>query len=301
VTPRRLLLASAVLLACGHGDEAAPAGEQQPPVRAAASAEEAAGEPGLGARLVERGRKVAAQAPNLEFSETFGGRPVTHAPEPGRYATALTARQHRFLTMEITLTHSIAGGASLELDDDGGLAGCVWAQTHDASSVGKYASRDGKPSHRDDKNDYRLGLGGTWALDETGHAAVLTVTKLDDRDCVLGPDARALPDPFVLHCYGLDPSPVIPVATLACRLDSDWPSAERVALLLAETPRAGAWALREDIAGRSTFELPDGTRPWLLLGASPGLTIRHDDDRARDPMRLGFSAAPVVTPVGPLL
>lgn len=232
-----------------------------------------------------------------DFGPLLGGRRVTHRPVAGDYAGGLVASQSRFITTEIKVGRSIAGGTALQLGTDGTVRGCIWSKTIEHSSRSKYVSDDGKHHVDDNESALQLGVEGSWKAE--GDAVAITLTRLDHRSCART-DARDALTPVALHCVALDVGDGMPVAGIACRVDTPLDRAQAVAMLLAESPRAGAWALREDLEQRGNpLQLAADARPWLLMGAAPGLRVDHDDPRGGDAPRVTFEAAPVIAPPAP--
>jgi hypothetical protein len=244
-----------------------------------------------------RGEPAVKEASaELDFGPLLGGRRQVATPVAGRYASVLDASQHRFLTWERTLSQSIHGGAMLDLRGDGSALGCAWSTIHRESATGRYASPDGEFHRSADDEVRRLGMRGRWSHPSEGGAAVVELGMVDPSSCELGPAAHEPPQPIVLHCYSVRPGGGLPLAALVCRVEPSDPAVDTVSMLLADTPRSGSWALREDLSRRSTLPIPAGVRPWLVLGSAPGLRIQHRDDREGDPPRVTLEAFAVEVP-----
>jgi hypothetical protein len=183
----------------------------------------------------------------------------------------------------------------LELAEDGGAKGCAWSEAHDDSSKSKYATPDGKPSRNESDDEQRFGMRGTWKAERTG--IVVEMDAVEYRNCEVGPGATEPSTPIQMHCFALDAGDGLPVAAMACRVDETSRAIDAVAMLLADTPRSGSWDLREDLAKRGPDTTPVDAKPWLLLGADPGLHIEHDDG-PREPLNVELEARSVTVPVG---
>jgi hypothetical protein len=281
--PRAACSVAVTLLVCGLGGACVPTGD--------------VGSVDGGKRQgADVGGIVTEAEPGLELGPLLGGRRLVATPSAGRYASLLDARQRRFLSWEQTLSESIHGGAMLDLREDGSARGCVWSTIHRASATGRYASRDGEFHRSDDDEVRRLGMRGRWSRPPQNSAASVELTVVDPTGCEPGPAAHEPPAPIVLHCYRVESGGGLPLAALVCLVEASDLAVDTVSMLLADTPRSGSWALREDLSHRSTLSIPDGVRPWLVLGSAPGLRIQHRDDREGDPPRVTLEPFAVEAP-----
>jgi hypothetical protein len=252
--------------------------------------------------IVERGKAAIEPVPHVPgLGPLVGGHVPKDSAKPGAYAMQIGARQHRFITMEHTISDSIDGGAVLTLRDDRSVEACVWWTLLSTGSIGKYASKTGKATSTESEQTRRTGARGQWREDTTLGAVVVTLDRVAHGNCEVSPGAVASPAPIQLSCWAVPAGGQLPVDATACRIDTDWDAGEKVAMLLVDTERAGSWALREDLAHRDELDAPADARPWLLLSPTPGVRIRHDDDRSTSPLRVELSALPPTTKLPPPL
>lgn len=270
----RALWLFAVLEGCGRADPGADAPEgsaSAQPLAASAPADEnfAANAPSEPARR---------PAPGLadQLRAQFLGGPLRPVPvSTGRYGTKVSFRQHRFLTMEITMRSSITGEAVLSLQRDGVAHACFLVQTHDGSSSGKYANRDRIARSRDTKGGRLVGGRGNW-VEQDDHVHI-TFDRLAYDGCQVAPHATPTPEPPSLDCFGFAANDRIGAPWLACRLEDPRFVAAQLGLFVDDSVRAGAWEHRNDPSGRGEPLVIDASaRPWLLL-AKPALEIDVDD------------------------
>jgi hypothetical protein len=276
-----------------------PRAEEPTPTPASESrgsaVEPAPAELGASVRDAVRDAEDAIDATDLELGPLVGGSRPRAPARPGRYAARLSARQHRFITMEHTVSRSIDGGALLDLHDDGTVDGCAWSKTHGSSAKSHYVTPDGKDHSSSHDNEMILGMRGRWTDNAASGAIVVTLDAFAYGSCDVPPD-RPASDPAQLRCHALEAGKGLPVAAIACRLETTQPQLETVALALVDNPRSGSWELRKDMAHRKDYGFPEDAKPWLLLGADDGLRVDHRDSRAREPLRVTVEAERVVPP-----
>lgn len=234
-------------------------------------------------------------APVLELGELLGRREDARLPAAGRYAGAVDAKQHRFITRERTRQKRIRSGFELDLRADGQVSGCAWALTEDDSTTSKYASRDGKAHRWDDDRDRRLGVTGSWTPAPTGDSALVTLTRLSEGTCDLKSPHEAS-EPIRLTCYGLSPDAKLPSEAIVCRLETEHRTLELAGLLLIGHERDGSWEQRRDLGRGPALAFPADEKPWLLLGAPPGLKLEHRDSRRTSGIELKLTTTRVTVP-----
>lgn len=236
---------------------------------------------------------------HVDFGPLLGGRHEIQIPTAGTYGSTLRASQRRFLTMERTVLRRIDGGALLTLESDGRAHGCFWAEIDARGTTSRHASESGKHEVREHHEDVRLGVQGRWSPQADRNSARVVLDRFAVRSCVLGPDDRTL-DPLTLDCVAVT-ADALPTPAIVCSIEGTRAGPERVAMLLADTPRDGSWDLREDLDHRSRLELGEDVRPWLLLGAGAQLRILHRDSRTREPLVVTFERHAVRMPTGELI
>ena len=237
------------------------------------------GEPGASEPVVREPAVVVerdAPAQRLELGPALGGSAMIQAPSPGRYAVEVGFSQHRFVTMEHTVSQSLSGSAVLELGATGEAKGCFAVRDSSVSDISHYQAHDGKDHHYESGNDELLGARGTWASLPNTNEIELRLDRLGYRACPVADDAPISAEPLALRCLGLASTSKIPSRALLCRPDPQQHTLAKLSLLLGD--KARSWQLRDDLAHHEP-PVGDDVEPWLLLGAGEGLRVRGQDDR----------------------
>ncbi|MBN2498965.1 MAG: hypothetical protein JXR96_30530 [Deltaproteobacteria bacterium] len=224
-----------------------------------------------------------------DFGPMLGAAVATTAVTAGEYAAAFQYETTKYPTMEIYVSHGVVGRARLVLAAGGAVSGCLAASVGQHSSTSKYASPDGEHHSASHENRWLMGVRGSWRALPDGGAAV-TLDELYQGGCDVSGAPDAASAPIELACQALRPTERLPVTTLACRLVEAPHWMRELALNPADTVRAGPYTMQSDPMGR--IEAPLG-RPWLLLGAAPGLQVRSIDGRDDMSPRVSFEAGEV--------
>ncbi len=240
--------------------------------------------------------KPAAEQPAwaCDFGPKLGGAILSGDVKPGRYDLEAGYSQSGFFTMERTFGNSFGARAWVDLAADGSFEACIGVDQVQTSSVSQYASDDGKPHSSRSQNRTLQHLKGTWKAGYDG--ARLSVARIGYNDC--GPDGTMSPYGVVqLVCGALPASATLPTEALACRALGSMSTLENIGLELGSSRRAGSWALRYPPMERGESDPAPLCGPWLLLGASPGLTVSvAEGDRDEGP-KFRFTAG--VRPMDP--
>lgn len=237
------------------------------------SGEHAGDQPATTAPDDAAGAPVSAHG---DFGPMVGKSVTVVAPTAGLFTASYAYSQTTFITTERSVSTSITGDARLELKPDGTASACFGKRAKNRSSVGKYASPDGK-YHHDERQDLNLlGARGSWKLD--GGVARIVFDRVRYGSC----DATEPGGPpLEVTCVAIEKNERLPVRVLACQL-APWLGFDDLALDPTDSPRAGPFAMQTDPRAHSR---PDPSKAWLLLGSAPGLAVRS---RA-------FKSAPEVT------
>lgn len=255
-------------------------------------------EPAAKQPIADEQKPMPAPRPTLDLGPLIGRPRELTTPTAGRYALSLQAKQHRFVTMEITIDSSVNGGASIDLREDGTVHACFWGTDRSSGSISKYASDDGQHHHNETNTSFRMGMWGTWTAEPEAARATLQLTSVDHRSCERS-DAAIERSPVIMTCHAIAAGDGLPVPAIICRFPADQHRLEQLAMALVDHPRSGPWAIREDSTGRYPQAFGDDVQPWLLLG-SPGLLVRAQDRREGQPIDVTLTEADVQTPEGAL-
>lgn len=206
----------------------------------------------------------------------------------GRYEAELDYSQDALPTMERTFNHDIKGHAWLELGAEGAFEACIGVKENRRSSVSKYASQDREYHSSEDESHSLLHIRGEWSALYDG--ARLVVSHLAWNECEAAAEAMTPFGMAQLVCGTLPAAPPLPLSALACRSLGQLPSLESAGLELGTGRRAGAWGLRQSPMDRGEPDPIAPCGPWLLLGTSPGFTIRSEEGRRDERPTVGFTA-----------
>ncbi|MFV8751731.1 hypothetical protein ACNOYE_14395 [Nannocystaceae bacterium ST9] len=229
-----------------------------------------------------------------ELGPLLGGEVLVHAPMPARWASRMDFDQHRFITTEHTIESAVEGSAVLRLHDEGRAEACFATHESSASAMGRYQARDGKDHHDSSEHARVVGMTGSWQLEGEGPEITVRFDRTSWRTCEVDPSTEPFEQP-ALRCFAFAANAKVPSDALLCQVPEALHGPVELALLIGDSPRAGAWVHRRDPA-RGGVEPPTDAQPWLLLGAEPGLELRAED-RDRDAMPLVIRVAEVGDPV----
>lgn len=217
------------------------------------------------------------------------GQPITvSTPVTGTYTAAYSFAMNKLPTMEITIDRRITGAATLVLGADGTAHACFGVAQKRAFSESKYSSEDGKHHSRGDEDFYLAGMRGTWSTD--GDDALVTMDRLWRSSCNTDAGEGDAMAPNELHCTAIAANDTLPVPTLACRIESGQSMLNEIAINPADTERAGPYTMQSEPRGHIST---DPGRPWLFLGAAPGLHIHSRDGRRDGKPTVSFRAEEV--------
>ena len=220
-----------------------------------------------------------------ELGPMLGTTLEQHAPGAGRYVAAYAYSMDKLPTMEITIDKSIQGTATLELREDGQAQACLGAVIGSGSSISKYASDDGRHHRERDERRWLLGFSGRWVVE--GEETVIRAEHRWWNSCA-APAEPGLGQ-FELRCTGIAANDALPRDAIACRIEGAH-ELEALALNPADTERSGPYTLQSDPMGHIST---DQGRPWLVLGAAPGLKVVSEDGRRMETPEVRFEAAEV--------
>lgn len=234
------------------------------------------------------GPAVADPAWACPLGPVVGSLALQPKVEAGLYEAELDYSQDSLPTMERTFSHDITGRAWLRLDPTGAFEACLGLRETRSASVSKYASRDGEHHTSEDERRSLIHLRGEWT--SRGDGARLVVRHLAWSECAATAEAMTPYEGAQLVCGSLPAAPPLPVSALACRALGALPGLESAGLELNSGRRAGAWALRQSPMDRGAPDPSPPCGPWLVFGASPGLTIRSEEGRHDERPTVTFSA-----------
>jgi hypothetical protein len=226
-----------------------------------------------------------------ELGALLGGRVVARDPTPGRWSSRMDFSQHRFITVEHTVETHIEGSAVLRLTDDGQASACFATSEFGASAMSHYQARDGKDHYNSSDHAMVVGMTGTWKLEGEGPDIAIRFDRMEWRTCEVDPTKEPFEQP-AMRCFGFAANTKVPSDALLCEVPRELTSAMTLSLLIGDSKRAGPWEMRFDPAGHGSVDLPpEDARPWLLLGAEPGLVMSAEDhDRDAKPLTIEVGA-----------
>ncbi|MBW2279072.1 MAG: lipocalin family protein [Deltaproteobacteria bacterium] len=210
-----------------------------------------------------RVRNTYRRVSENELGPMLGKKVVTSAPVAGSYAASYEYRMDKFPTMEINVSRKISGRARLELKADGSVDGCIGVAGDRHFSESKYSSRDGKHHTRDEDDYWLAGVQGKW--EPKKDKALLRISRYWRDSCDTSNGEGEIMGALELECVAL---------------------IDEIAINPADTERSGPFTLQVEPRGHIS---PDTGRPWLLLGAAPGLKVESVDDRHADNPVVTFS------------
>jgi hypothetical protein len=225
-----------------------------------------------------RVRNTYRRISESELGPVLGRAVRRSAPPAATFRAAWEYGQDKLPTMEISVRKHVGGAGRLELRGDGSAWGCFGIATRRHFSESEYSSRDGR--HRSENEDRRrlIGFRGAWT--EGKDPVIVTADTSWGDSCTRFPDAPSM-GRVELECTLLASNERLPVDTLACRIVEGPLALQELAVNPADSERAGPYTLQVEPRGRLT---PEPGRPWLLLGADPGLHVRSQDgSRDRSP------------------
>jgi hypothetical protein len=217
----------------------------------------------------------------------LGGTVVERSPQLGRWAASVQFDQHRFITMEHTVSNTITGSVVLRLEAGGRASACALASEASASAMGHLQARDGQDHHDASEHAVLVGMTGSWRGAESGPGIEIVFDRMNWQGCAVDPNVEAFAQP-PLRCVGFAANGKVPRDALLCEVPEALHPLVKLSLLIGDSPRAGSWAQRFDPSGHGEpppAAGPDG--PWLLLGLDPGLALRsRDHDRDAEPLTI---------------
>ena len=226
----------------------------------------------------------------------LGGSVVVRSPQLGRWAASMDFDQHRFITMEHTVSNRITGSVVLRLDAGGRASACALASEASASAMSHYQASDGKDHHDSSEHAVLVGMTGSWRGVASGPEIEVVFDRMSWTSCQVDPTAEAFAQP-PLRCVGFAANAKVPRDALLCEVPEALHPLAMLSLLIGDSPRAGSWAQRFDPSGHGESPPAAGPAgPWLLLGVDPGLAL-HTRDHDRDAEPLTIEQSEVRDPV----
>jgi hypothetical protein len=257
-------------------------------------------EPGLPTPASEPVFVEAQPAENTRaLGPLLGGSVVVRSPQLGRWAASVDFDQHRFVTMEHTVSNHITGSAVLRLHAGGHASACALASEASASAVSHFQSSDGKDHHGSSEHAVLVGMTGSWRGVANGPEIEVVFDRMNWSGCQVDPNQEAFAQP-PLRCFGFAANAKVPRDALLCEVPEALHPLATLSLLIGDSPRAGSWAQRFDPSGHGEPPPAAGPAgPWLLLGLDPGIALRsRDHDRDAEPLTI--EQAEVRDPVAPV-
>lgn len=221
-----------------------------------------------------RVRNTYRRVSESRFGPMLGKKVKVSPPGPGEYSGAYRYHMSKYPTMEIHISKSISGEIRLELGAGEGVKGCIGARTGNHFSESRYSSDDGKHHARERDDRWLSGFSGKWG--RRGEAATIELTTFWRDTCDTLEGEGDSMGPVRLECVAIEPNEKLPVRTLACRVDQGLRLLEELAINPADSERAGPYTLQIEPRGITNVDVG---KPWVLLGATPGLHVESHDDR----------------------
>ena len=237
----------------------------------------------------QQARMTYRRISERELGPMMGAELIESVPQPGSYAAAYTYRMDKLPTMEMTVGESIDGHARLVLTPKGTATGCFGVAHSSSGSVSKYASDDGEYHSHEHGERGLVGWSGRWTV--SGPRASIKAERSWRGACAGPSDGHVTANSALeFECTALAPNDALPVATLACRVVAGSHMLDQLALNPADTERAGPYTLQSDPMAQISTALG---RPWLMLGAGPGLRVESEDGRRTTTPSVSFAPGPV--------
>lgn len=217
----------------------------------------------------------------------LGGTVVERSPQLGRWAASMDFAQHRFITMEHTVSNHITGSVVLRLDPGGRASACALASEASASAMGHLQAKDGQDHHDASEHTVLVGMTGSWRGVEGGSEIEVVFDRMNWQGCEVDPNQEPFAQP-PLRCVGFAANAKVPRDALLCEVPETLHPLVTLSLQIGDSPRAGSWAQRFDPSGHGEPPAVAGPAgPWLLLGIDPGLALRsRDHDRDAEPLTI---------------
>lgn len=209
------------------------------------------------------------------FGPVLGGAVIQPQVDSGRYELEASYSQDSLPTMERQYINAVHGRAAATLGEDGTFEICLGEAETQRASVSRYASEDKQDHTSLTQHATLMHLRGRWTQASDG--ARLTVTAMGYDECTAPAEQMSPYGPVSLVCGSLPASAQNPVPALACRAMGQLHGLETLGLDLGTSRRAGPWQLRTQPMERGPADAEPPCGPWLLLGASPGLTVRSEE------------------------
>src|SRR5262249_51379645 len=92
----------------------------------------------------------------------LGGSVVVRSPQLGRWAASVDFDQHRFITMEHTISNNITGSVVLRLEAGGRASACALASEASTSDMSHFQAKDGQDHHDSSAHAVLVGMTGSW-------------------------------------------------------------------------------------------------------------------------------------------
>ncbi len=232
-------------------------------------------------------RNTYRRVSESELGPMLGKKVVTTTPTAGEYKAAYEYKMTKYPTMEIYISEGIQGRVRLTLKEDGTVEGCYGVVNGRHSSRSKYSSPDGKHHSTDEEERWLSGFRGKWKPGKGIASVKLDRFWRDTCDTTRGEGESFAVE---IECRAFAPNEKLPVAGLACRLINDFRLMREIAINPADTERAGPYTLQSSPMGHI---FTDKGRPWLLLGAAPGLKVKSEDGRDNRTPEVTFIAEEV--------
>jgi hypothetical protein len=225
--------------------------------------------------------------PSRSLGPLLGGTVVVRSPQLGRWAASIDFDQHRFITMEHTVSNRITGSVVLRLEAGGRASACALASEASASAVSHFQANDGKDHHDASEHTVLVGMTGSWRGVASGPELEVVFDRMNWQGCEVDPNQEAFAQP-PLRCVGFAANAKVPRDALLCEVPEALHPLVMLSLQIGDSPRAGSWTQRFDPSGHGEPPPAAGPAgPWLLLGIDPGLALRsRDHDRDAEPLTI---------------
>jgi len=233
----------------------------------------------------EHAAGTSAPRPACNFGSIVGSAAFDPVVEPGTYAAQYDFSRHEFLTVERSASQTFRGAATLTFEPEGGIRGCLGLAVSKVSSVGRYESDDKQDHSEEARSRQLIGVAGRWESSSDGVG--IRLDHMGWGRCDTVGERPHLAD-TQLVCGTLAANDRLPTRALICQVIGTLPTAEELGLDLSESTRAGAWVFRLPLFSSADDPQPP-CRPWLVLGALPGIRVMAHGGR-QVTFSLGVSA-----------